>query len=63
MIRRGETGASRELLTPEEQARIDTYCRAELARLGCDFDYERVYAAPAAASEAAPEKRTATSPT
>jgi hypothetical protein len=63
MIRRGETGASRELLTAEEQARIDTYCRSELARLGCDFDYERAYAGPAAASAAASEARTATSPT
>lgn len=63
MIRRGETGASRELLTPEEQARIDTYCRAELARLGCDFDYGRVYAGPAPASDAASESRAATSPT
>jgi hypothetical protein len=49
MIRRGQTGASLELLTPEEQARIDAYCRADLARLGCDFDYGRVYAGPHAA--------------
>ena len=63
MIRRGETGASRELLTPKEQARIDAYCRGGLTRLGCDFDYGRVYAGPAAASEAASDARAATSST
>ncbi|MGH8219804.1 MAG: sulfotransferase domain-containing protein [Steroidobacteraceae bacterium] len=63
MIRRGETGASRELLTAEEQARIDAYCRGELARLGCDFDYERDYARSAETAEAVPEARAATSST
>jgi hypothetical protein len=45
MIRRGEAGGSGELLSPQEQARIDAWCRSELARLGCDFNYERLYAA------------------
>ena len=52
MIRRGQAGGSGEMLTPEEQARIDEYSRSELARLGCDFDYASTYGAPAAASDA-----------
>jgi hypothetical protein len=46
MIRRGQAGASGELLTAEEQQRIDGHCRAELARLACDFPYTEVFAAP-----------------
>ena len=40
MIRRGKHGASTELLTAEQQRRIDAYWRAELAGLGCDFPYD-----------------------
>jgi len=43
MIRRGTSGGSSELLTPEQQQRIDAHCRAELKRLGCDFPYDAVY--------------------
>jgi hypothetical protein len=39
MIRKGSQGGSSELLTPEQQRRIDEYFIAELARLGSDFPY------------------------
>ncbi len=45
MIRRGEAGGSAELLTHAEQQHIDVHCRAELARLGCNFDYDAAYGA------------------
>ncbi len=47
MMRRGATGGSSELLTPELQRRIDEHCRSELARLGCDFPYDAEYGARA----------------
>ncbi len=40
MVRRGASGGANELLTPEQQRRIDDYCRAELVRLGCEFPYD-----------------------
>jgi Sulfotransferase domain len=43
MMRRGESGASAELITPEQQRRIDDYWRAELARIGCDFPYDTAF--------------------
>jgi hypothetical protein len=43
MIRRGRHKSSGELLTAEQQQRIDDHCRAELKRLGCDFPYEEVF--------------------
>jgi aryl sulfotransferase len=43
MLRRGQSGTSSELLTPEQQARIDDWCRAELARLRCDFPYHEAF--------------------
>ena len=46
MIRRGRAGASDELLTREQQQRIDDYWRAELLRLGCDFPYDEHYGSP-----------------
>ncbi len=51
MMRRGASGGSSELLTPEQQRRIDDHCRAELARLGSDFPYDAVFGARAAATE------------
>jgi hypothetical protein len=39
MMRRGERGTSGELLSVEDQRRIDDYWRAELARIDCDFPY------------------------
>ena len=46
MIRRGRSGGSAEMLTAEEQQRIDGHFRAELARLACDFPYSEAFAAP-----------------
>jgi hypothetical protein len=51
MMRRGKSGGSAELLSPEQQRRIDEYWRAELARLDCDFPYDEAFA-PAAGSDA-----------
>lgn len=43
IIRRGATGKSDELLTAEQQKRIDDHWRAELERLGCDFPYDKAF--------------------
>ena len=40
MVRRGRSGGSDEMLTAEQQQRIDEYWKAELARFGCDFPWE-----------------------
>lgn len=40
MMRRGQKGGSGELLSPDQQTRIDDYCRAELKQLGSDFPYD-----------------------
>jgi hypothetical protein len=54
MMRRGERGKSGELLSVEDQRRIDDYWRAELTRIGCDFPYEMEFAvAPPAQRPAA----------
>jgi hypothetical protein len=45
MVRRGERGASSELLSEELKRRIDDVCRARLAELGCDFPYDAAFAA------------------
>jgi hypothetical protein len=50
MMRRGASGGSSELLTPELQRRIDDHCRSELKRLGCDFPYDALYGASASGS-------------
>ena len=39
MIRKGKSGGSGELLSKEQQARIDQYCLRELERLGSEFPY------------------------
>lgn len=44
MIRRGERGKSGELLSSADQARIDDYWRAELAKLHSDFPYDEAFA-------------------
>jgi len=41
MIRKGKQGGSSELLTAEQQRRIDAYFMSELKRLGSDFPYEQ----------------------
>lgn len=44
MMRQGKVGNSSELLTLAQQERIDTHCRAELAKLGSDFPYDTLFA-------------------
>jgi hypothetical protein len=44
MIRRGESGASSELLSVDLQRRIDAYWQSELRRLQCDFPYDTAFA-------------------
>jgi hypothetical protein len=39
MMRRGQPGGSDELLTLEQQERIDEYWQVELQRRNCDFPY------------------------
>ena len=43
MVRRGQRGASDELLSPAMQARLDDHFRTELKRLGCDFPYDEAF--------------------
>lgn len=43
MMRRGASGGSAKLLTPELARRIDEGCRAELERLGSDLPYDALY--------------------
>ena len=43
MIRRGEAGASHELLSPDQREAVDRVCRAELERLGSDFPYASAF--------------------
>ena len=43
MMRRGESGASGELITRDQQRRIDDYWRSELERIGCDFPYDAAF--------------------
>ena len=45
MMRSGKSGSSAELLTTEQQRRIDDYCRGELERIGCDFPYDAAFTA------------------
>jgi hypothetical protein len=52
MMRRGESGKSGELISAEQQRRIDDYWRAELARLECDFPYDAEFGPPAEVDQA-----------
>jgi aryl sulfotransferase len=47
MMRSGKSGGSSELLTRAQQSFIDDWCRAELARLSCDFPYDEAFGAAA----------------
>ena len=47
MIRRGVSGGSSELLSPEQQHFIDNHSKADLERLGSDFPYDDVWGDPA----------------
>ena len=40
------SGFTPRQFAPEEQQRIDAWCRAELTRLDCDFPYARLFATP-----------------
>ncbi|HCZ48675.1 MAG TPA: hypothetical protein DCZ11_06690, partial [Gammaproteobacteria bacterium] len=44
MIRSGKKGNSGELLTPQQQRRIDDWCREGLRKLGSDFPYDEYFA-------------------
>lgn len=43
MMRRGERGTAGELLSANDQRRVDDYWRAELARMQCDFPFDAVF--------------------
>lgn len=43
MIRKGKVGSSGELLTTDQQQRIDAWSKAGLARLGSDFPYDEYF--------------------
>lgn len=45
MIRSGKGGNSGELLSLDQQRRIDDWCREGLRRLGSDFPYDRMFGA------------------
>ena len=47
MVRRGESGASDELLGPEQQRAVDLRCRAALEELGSSFPYSEAFASDA----------------
>ena len=57
MIRRGEHGASGELLSAADQRRIDDHWRAELRRLGSDFLYDEAFAKRLGVPESLPSAR------
>jgi hypothetical protein len=40
MVRKGKQGGSSELLSPDQQRRMDEHFIAELKRLNCNFPYE-----------------------
>ena len=42
-IRRGASGGSAELLSPEQQRFIDAQCKVGLARLDSDFPFDEVW--------------------
>jgi hypothetical protein len=43
MMRQGEAGNSSEMLTSEQEKRIDEHFEAELARLRSDFPYAELF--------------------
>ena len=43
MVRRGVSGGSSELISPEQQRFIDNQCKAELESFGSDFPYDEVW--------------------
>jgi hypothetical protein len=45
MVRSGRRGGAAELLSTTQRRQIDAHFRAQLERLGCDFPYDKVFAA------------------
>ena len=43
IIRKGKSGNSSEILTLEQQQRIDNYMKQQLKQLGCDFPYDELF--------------------
>ncbi len=43
MVRKGDSGGSRELLSQEQQAAIDRYCRQGLRTLESDLPYDELF--------------------
>ena len=41
-MRKGESGASSELLTEQQQRQIDDFCRSALQEMGSDFPYDEL---------------------
>lgn len=44
VVRKGRVGTGGELFTHEQLARIDSFCKSELVRLGSDFPYDQLFA-------------------
>jgi len=44
MVRSGQSGNSKELLSTQDQSQIDDFCIRELEKLGSDFPYQALYA-------------------
>lgn len=44
VVRRGRIGTGSDLFTAEQMARIDSFCKRELTRLGSDFPYDQLFA-------------------
>jgi hypothetical protein len=43
MICRGQSGATDEMLSRQQQTFVDGMCRSELERLGSDFPYDTAF--------------------
>jgi len=43
LVRSGQSGNAKELLSLEQQQQIDSYCLAELERIGSDFPYREKF--------------------
>ncbi len=57
VVRQGRRGSSDQLLTAEQQRRIDVYFRERLSRLGCDFPYDEHYGRKGAGPDTPVEPR------
>ncbi|MFH5806481.1 sulfotransferase domain-containing protein [Alienimonas sp. DA493] len=59
MVRRGVSGGSGELLTPDQQRRIAEFCKAELRRLGCDLCFDETFGPATVPQRSAPPRAAA----